>query len=405
MRLNTSLRARSVDSTTRLAQAAMPALGITRVTDITRLDRIGLPVFASVRPRGRTLRVHAGKGLEPGEARIGALMEAIEFAAAEADAARGVDAWATGAELEAQWPDGLCLDDFAPRFFVKAVADAPIPAVTCEALDGRGSWLLPADLVQVLAPAPCGGPALFGWTTNGLASGNTLDEATLHALFEVLERDTLALNSGRDRSALVDPASLPPALRALAARWRGLGIELLVRHVPNALALPCFEAYLHEPASTDVNIAGGSGLHVERGIALARAVSEAAQSRLSTIHGARDDIVHYYAKYSGPNDARRRENETQLLARLQNTRRRVRFGDVAQRRAVPGPALLDDLVARLPAAGLGRVFRRHLAGRGSPLPLRGLHVVKVVVARAESLEGNGARVGPRLGARLAGHDG
>ena len=67
----------------RLARTLMSELGISRVMDITRMDRLGLPVFASVRPRGARLRVHAGKGIRPEEAEVGALMEAVEFAVAE----------------------------------------------------------------------------------------------------------------------------------------------------------------------------------------------------------------------------------------------------------------------------------------------------------------------------------
>ena len=60
----------------------MDRLGISRVTDSTRLDRIGIPVFSSIRPSAAeaSLCVHAGKGTTTTEARTGALMEAIEFA-------------------------------------------------------------------------------------------------------------------------------------------------------------------------------------------------------------------------------------------------------------------------------------------------------------------------------------
>ena len=102
-------------------------------------------------------------------------------------------------------------------------------------------------------------PRLFGSTTNGLASGNSLVEATLHGLLEVLERDALSMNRPRDASRPLDNRRLPEPFRTLASAWRGLGVELAVRAVPNAWALPCFEAFVHEPASTNVNLAGGSG--------------------------------------------------------------------------------------------------------------------------------------------------
>ena len=57
----------------------------TRVTDITRLDWAGVPVYASIRPEAYpgSLCVNAGKGVTPLEAQVGAYMEAIEYAFAE----------------------------------------------------------------------------------------------------------------------------------------------------------------------------------------------------------------------------------------------------------------------------------------------------------------------------------
>src|SRR5579872_5458480 len=83
--LSSSLRARPPAATLELARKRARELGITRVTDITRLDRVGIPVYASIRPAATegSLCVNAGKGLHPIEAEVGAYMEAIEFALAE----------------------------------------------------------------------------------------------------------------------------------------------------------------------------------------------------------------------------------------------------------------------------------------------------------------------------------
>src|ERR1035437_10091001 len=61
------------------ASVAAGALGVTRVGNITGLDRLGLPVYTAVVPRsGDTISVYNGKGVRPEDARAGALMEAIE---------------------------------------------------------------------------------------------------------------------------------------------------------------------------------------------------------------------------------------------------------------------------------------------------------------------------------------
>ena len=67
--------------------SAARACGVTRLADITRLDFVGTPVFQAIRPMGRALSVHQGKGLTVEAAKISALMEAVESDHAEAFAA------------------------------------------------------------------------------------------------------------------------------------------------------------------------------------------------------------------------------------------------------------------------------------------------------------------------------
>src|SRR5271169_3667754 len=53
--------------------------GVTRLADITGLDRVGIPTFSAVVPKSRDLlSVYNGKGTTPADAACGALMEAIE---------------------------------------------------------------------------------------------------------------------------------------------------------------------------------------------------------------------------------------------------------------------------------------------------------------------------------------
>src|SRR5579862_6644062 len=82
---SSSLRTVRIEITLSHAIPLAEKLGISRVTDISRLDRVGVPVFASIRPGAQrgSLCVNAGKGLTAAEARVGAAMEAIEFAMAE----------------------------------------------------------------------------------------------------------------------------------------------------------------------------------------------------------------------------------------------------------------------------------------------------------------------------------
>jgi ribosomal protein S12 methylthiotransferase accessory factor len=401
-RLGTSLRSVAPELTERRARRLMPDLGISRVTDITRLDRLGVPVYASVRPRGRTLRVHAGKGLAADEARVGALLEAVEYAVAEHESGLGADAVLSLGELVGLLPDGLRLIDFAPKVGMEVTPRRCVAAASCEDVATGARVLIPAELVFV--PCPEGPePALFDWSTNGLASGNSLDEATLHALLEVLERDAIALNSARDGSARIANDDLPAPFSAWAAEWRRFGVELVVRLVPNDFALPCFQAFLHEAASTDVNLAVGSSLHTDAGIALARAVCEAAQSRLTFIHGGRDDVTRFYAKYRPTGRQARQDGEARFVASLTDSSRNVEWREVPAAlwdgAADPG-AMLAELLAHLRSLGFGCVLRRRMEMGGSGIDLGEIHVVRVIVPRCEVVDRDEVRMGPRLMKRV-----
>ena len=56
----------------------LPVMGITRVANITGLDRIGIPVVAVMRPNGRSYAVSQGKGLSLDRAKASGVMESIE---------------------------------------------------------------------------------------------------------------------------------------------------------------------------------------------------------------------------------------------------------------------------------------------------------------------------------------
>src|SRR5713226_6016242 len=64
-------------------QPLLPAMGITRVANITGLDVIGIPVVMVCRPNSRALAVSQGKGLTLEGARASGIMESAESYHAE----------------------------------------------------------------------------------------------------------------------------------------------------------------------------------------------------------------------------------------------------------------------------------------------------------------------------------
>src|SRR4051812_19172250 len=61
----------------------MGLMGITRIANLTGLDRIGIPVVAVYRPNARSVAVSQGKGVTLAAAQASGLMESIEAYHAE----------------------------------------------------------------------------------------------------------------------------------------------------------------------------------------------------------------------------------------------------------------------------------------------------------------------------------
>jgi ribosomal protein S12 methylthiotransferase accessory factor len=65
------------------ARPLLSNLGITRIANVTGLDRIGIPVVMVCRPNARSIAVSQGKGLNLDAAKASGLMEAVETYHAE----------------------------------------------------------------------------------------------------------------------------------------------------------------------------------------------------------------------------------------------------------------------------------------------------------------------------------
>src|SRR5271166_6397402 len=154
------------------------SFGITRIANLTGLDRTGIPVVMVCRPNARSSAVFNGKGMNIAAAQASALMEAAETWHAEN--IRLPLQFASFADLEGQLPiidvDGLPRTP-TPQF------DPHLPILWIEGrnlMDDGAIWL-PFEIVH--ADSRMSGPPLSGalaMSTNGLASGNRFPEAVCH---------------------------------------------------------------------------------------------------------------------------------------------------------------------------------------------------------------------------------
>lgn len=320
-----TIRARSIEATWEALAQILPARGITRLADLTGLDILGIPVYSAFRPGAATLVASAGKGVSHTAARVSAVMESLEVAAAEEYKGTCVE----------RGPASLV----RPGYSVRDLALHPKSLVDDQTELG---WTVGTDLVsgaECLIPDSAIG--LVGWsseiwhpchflsTTNGLAAGNNTTEAAVHGLLEIIERDALARLLSESRSS-IDLSQLKGQLGELITKIRESGSEIELEEIPSLPGTFTFLCYLFQDEMYQVF--AGSGSYVSPEIAAERAVLEAAQSRVSVVSGARDDLPSWSYKMAASFGSSRRTA----------VRPSVHFPD-----AVPLPRTLEALYRKL----------------------------------------------------------
>lgn len=266
--------------------------GITRVADITGLDRVGIPVFSSIRPDAKSgaITVYNGKGASVTQAKVSAIMEALERYSGE----WREDALVRWTVEEARSCDNA-LDPISlilPQRTAIHIMSQPL------------AWVKGVDLIEneeIWVPAsaafhPYSSPkdlALFRTNTNGLASGNTMEEAVVHGLCELIERDAWSICESRHRVVGdIIPSKDDRMIQQMLEKFSSNGIEVRLKDLTSDVGLPTFAAAaddvrLQDPALLSL----GMGTHLNPRITVIRALTEVAQSRLTQIHGAREDTV------------------------------------------------------------------------------------------------------------------
>lgn len=282
-------RAIPPEDTLKIVKEKLDICGITRVADITDLDRLGIPVFSAVRPDASlgSVSVYNGKGVSKTEAEVSAIMEGIERYSSEVNEEIIIDA--SQSELDGKVnflsPYELALP--APEMFNEYIK---IGWVKGYDLIRREDIYVPANSVFHPYPLKRDYP-LFRTNTNGLASGNTIEEAIFHGLCEVIERDAWSLVEMKrtfPKDLVIEISD--PLLEDFLKRFRENEIEIIFKDITSDIQVPTILAAIDDLKLKDPTLlVMGMGTHIDPKVALYRAITEAAQSRLTQIHGARED--------------------------------------------------------------------------------------------------------------------
>ncbi|MGR9498260.1 YcaO-like family protein [Rhizobium leguminosarum] len=280
----------------------LAGFGITRVARHTGLDDIGIPVWCAYAPNSRSIVIAQGKGLTDIDAKVSTVMEALERAVAGEPSVDLVHGTSSRLQAMGRKTDMLnCLTalhkpDLGPDEETEWVAGVNI-------LTGDEVYV-PLEAVVLDRTRD----ARYWMSSDGLASGNNAEEAIFHGVLERIERDAHVLwqvGAEADRYAdCVDPRGFKDgALGGLIDKIETSGLALRLFDITSDIGIPCFTAMLGPgdliPGRRAlhgyrdirlVEVTGGTGAHPSPVRAAIRAVTEAVQSRLTYISGARDDI-------------------------------------------------------------------------------------------------------------------
>ena len=289
-------RAIAPEETIKNVESKLRAAGVTRVAEITHLDRVGIPVYTAIRPAAAegAVSIYAGKGATKTQAKASAMMESFERYSAEMHDDHKqilISGVFEGSESELDRyinPSLLILPNllFDPE-------TAEMDWIRSKNLKDDGDLMIPANAVYH-PYIPERGVKLFQSNTNGLASGNRLEEAVFHGMMEVIERDAWSIFESKRKSKpeINCDNTENKIIKDILAMFNDAGIHVKLVDLTadvkiTTVAAVADDTVLKDPALLTL----GVGTHLDPEVAVIRALTEVAQSRATQIHGTREDTV------------------------------------------------------------------------------------------------------------------
>lgn len=353
--------------------------GITRVADITYLDRIGIYAYQSVRPDAEegdgSFTIFSGKGLTKEQCKISAIMEGIERYCAEERNNRDIILKKSIAELRTNYN---IVEPKELNILNQSISE-----------NDEIEWILGYDLIaksEVYIPAAnvCY-PYNFrkhkyplrNYTT-GLAAGNTYLEALFHGLCEVIERDAAAMNIIFKKGISVDIHTIKnKTIRKIIERiTKTEGLKLYVKYITTEeINVPVFQVLIDDTfLRNPLYISGGYGAHPNKEIALINALNEAILSRAGTISGGREDLEKFLKAKENFSYEEYKEKYRYWF----DQEKTINFENIESEDL---PTILDDMslcVERLVNAGFDKIIFVNLKKRNIDVP-----VIKMLVPGLE----------------------
>lgn len=274
-------KVRNPEDTVRWVQERLKSVRINILSKTMRIDtgRLDIPVYISLCGEDATrltgTKKQMGKGATPAQSEASALMELMERFSFFSYIHNSTFPMALYGEVAER--------AVSPELLKRSLYDVQTPTEACrQFLDGFPMrWTVGRNLTRNEDQfVPIDWFYLIN-EYNGPASGNTIEEAILQSLCEVVERHVgSVICHDRLKTPAIDPGSLKdPAAVELVEKFRRQGIELFLRDFSLDTGIPSVGALAYDPATFPhlSEIVFAVGTSSDPGKALCRALTEIAQ--------------------------------------------------------------------------------------------------------------------------------
>ena len=274
-------RAKTPDSTLQFIERMKEVIGMKSFWNATSVDRIGIPVFTCdrLRPDGSTTS-HTGKGVSPIQAQVSITMEAIERYCSE---------------FMKEYRKMLIPGSYNLLRTQCNVLDPETLILSSNSNyhhDGEIYWVRGYDLLReemILVPA-CAvyhpyhedKTFLFATHTNGIAAGNTMEEAVIHGLAEVIERDAWSIAQytlNYTDALFIEDRPENQFIIDIFKKLEAAEIEIFAKDITSDIGVPVVAAFSRDLVHRRMLPIDGFGAHLDPRVAMIRALLEVTTTR------------------------------------------------------------------------------------------------------------------------------
>jgi ribosomal protein S12 methylthiotransferase accessory factor len=379
-------RSRTPESTLHFVENIRDLVSMIDFREASDLDRIGIPVFTCHRIRPDNSKTsHTGKGVSQIQAQVSLTMESIERYSSEfMDEYRNKLVKGSYNQLNQKFnildPHELILSNDSDYNH-----DRYIHWGWGYDLARNEDILVPA--CAVYHPYHLDDVFLMDTHTNGIASGNTTEEAVVHGLAEVIERDAWSIaryTRSYSDALFIEDEPANQFIIKIFEKFELAGIEIVAKDITSDIGVPVIAAFSRDLVYPTMKPIDGFGAHLDPRVAMIRSLLEIVTTRALLIQkfgieGICEPITAYLGDREGNDDPRFYAYDQKGLRDIEVDYSKDILLDVR------------NIIGKLEARGLERVIAVDLTR-----PDTGIPTVRMIVPGLEAYCYDRTRIGVRI---------